>query len=130
MQHHSTFAEIVADEAAQVAAGAKGCGKTCDDGCHGDLVCARVQHPHDPDADMPPHPSGLATPKGNVTPHAGYTADGHVVQWTCLPGDHDGLTPKQRAAARAQTKADATRALLDTLDVPLLVQLLRDSGHL
>jgi hypothetical protein len=130
-----SVADIIELERAQVAAGSAPCGKVCDDGCHGDLVCLRVAHPHDPDAEMPPHPvTGIAQANGNVTPHYGYDGAGEPIQWQCLPGDHDGLTADQRAAKwgadAAAAKKAATEALLASIDPELLVQLLREGGHL
>lgn len=130
-----TFAGIVADEQEKVAAGAAACGQTCDDGCHGPLVCVRTAHPHDPAADRGTHPvTGQPQPAGNVSPHAAFGPDGALTQWTCLPGDHDGLTADQRAAKRAAELAAArdaaTRTLLGQIDPALLVSLLREGGHL
>ena len=72
-----TFAELVAAEEAQVAAGtAEGCGATC--GCHGNLICIRATHPHDPGADM-----GPGKPRGDVVPHVGRDDSGQLVQWVC-----------------------------------------------
>lgn len=116
-----TLAEHVAAEVADVAAGrAQSCGKACDDGCHGNLTCARAQHPHD-------HPD-------DVAPHAAVSEGGALVQWSCQPSDHDGLTGDTRAAARAVYEADAraqaTRVLFASIDPALLVAMLRDGGHL
>jgi hypothetical protein len=128
-----TFADLIAAEAAQVVAGrAAGCRKRCDDGCHGALTCIRAQHPHRPEGEPDPE-TGDPLP-AEVAPHVGYGPDGQLVQWTCLPGDHDGLTADERAARRAEVdaaaKAEATKALLDSVDPALLVKMLRDGGHL
>ncbi len=124
-----TLADVAKAEQERVTAGAAACGKTCDDGCHGNLTCVRVEHPHDPDADMGPD-----APRGNVVVHLGYQPDGTLTQWTCLPGDHDGLSDEQRAATRATTEAaartEATHALVAAVDPVLLLQLLRDGAHL
>lgn len=121
---------IVEAEQRAVAAGqSPPCSNVCDDGCHTPLVCVRAQHSHDPDVDM-----GEGRPRGDVVPHAAFNTGGDLVQWTCLPGDHDGLDDAARAAGRAeaemQARADATRALFDTIDPVLLVDLLRQGGHL
>ena len=128
-----TFADRIAAEAAQVVAGrAPGCGKRCDDGCHGPLTCIRTQHPHRPEGEPDPE-TGDPQP-ADVAPHVGYAADGSLVQWTCLPGDHDGLTDEHRTAKRAEdaaaSRVEVTKALLDSVDPALLVQMLRDGGHL
>ena len=124
------FASVVAHEQQQVTAGAPGCAQVCDDGCHGPLTCVRAQHGHDPDADMGVHPTrGHVLAPGDVSPHAAFV-DGALVQWTCLPGDHDGLTPHERAAQAAAVRADETRRLLTSIDPGLLVSLLREGGHL
>jgi hypothetical protein len=132
VRQRNTLADIIAAEQAQVAAGADGCAKHCDDGCHGDLICVRAAHPHDPNAEMV-HPVTGVPVKGNVVPHVGYGPDGGLVQWTCLPGDHDGLTaetrPGARAAAAAAERIKATRALVDSIDPQLLVELLRFGEH-
>lgn len=130
---HVTFAEKIAAEQAAVTAGkAKPCAKVCDDGCHGPVTCIRFEHPHDPDADMGYHADGWKLPPGDVAPHVGYDADGQLLQWTCLPGDHDGLTDETRSAARAevaqQARIQATRDLLANLDVTELVAALREAG--
>lgn len=130
-----TLADIVEQERAAVATGqAEPCGTTCDDGCHGPLTCVRAAHPHNPDADMGLAPDGRPLPRGDVVPHAGYTPDGTLVQWTCLPGDHDGLTTEQRTAKRAAdeqaARAAATEQLLAAVDPALLIQFLREGGHL
>ena len=129
----STLPTQLAWEAGEIRAGrAQPCGKRCDDGCHGTLVCERAAHTHDPDRSWT-HPRGHRI-VGDVSPHVAHDADGHLVQWTCLPDDHDGLDADQRATARAettaQTRAAATRALFDTIDPALLVTLLREGGHL
>lgn len=133
-RHTLTLAETVAQERAQIAAGAKGCARQCDDGCHGDLACVRVEHPHDPDKDMGTDPTGRPLPRGDVVPHVAAQADGSLVQWTCLPGDHDGLTVEQRADKRSADEAtareQATRDLLAAIDSNLLAQRLRGGGHL
>jgi hypothetical protein len=118
------LAAVVSNEQALVSQGhAQACGKTCDDGCHGDadapLVCVRQAHPHRPDGEQGP---------ADVVPHAGYRADGELVQWTCLPGDHDGLTAETRAIARAAASdsraAQNTRRLLDGIDLTVLAEAL------
>lgn len=126
-----TLAELAAREQEQVKAGAAACGKQCDGGCHGPLTCVRTAHPHDPHADMGVDDRhGQPRPRGNVTPHVGLDPSGVLVQWTCVPGDHDGLTAIERAAQTIALKADATRALFNSIDPQLLVQLLREGGHL
>lgn len=120
----SGLARTVAAEQEDVAAGrATVCGNICDG--HASLACVRAVHPHDPDADM-----GDGRPKGNVTPHAAFTDGGDLIQWTCLPGDHDGLTETERAEAAAAVRAEATRQLYAAIDPKLLVDLLREGGHL
>lgn len=126
----TSLADIAEAEAAQVAAGAEPCGKTCDDGCHTPVVCVRVSHAHDPDADMGINAAGHPNPPGDVSPHLGYDADGQLVQWNCLPGDHDELTDAERAAVVAEKMATATRLFLASIDPALLIQLLREGGHL
>jgi hypothetical protein len=121
---------IVEAEQRAVAAGqSPPCPNVCDDGCHSALVCIRAGHPHDPDVDM-----GEGRPRGNVVPHVGLDRDGQLVQWTCLPGDHDGLDDAARVQARAdadaRAKVEATHDLLETIDPALLVDLLRQGGHL
>ena len=128
-----TFADLIAAEAAQVIAGrTPGCGKRCDDGCHGDLTCIRAEHPHRPEGE--PHPDTGEPQPAEIVVHAGYGPGGELVQWTCLPGDHDGLTDEQRAARRAEAAAaarvEATSSLLDSVDPDLLIQMLRDGGYL
>lgn len=127
--------EVLTAERAAVAAGtAEPCGQTCDDGCHGDVVCARAAHSHDHEADMGVERDGRPRPPGDVVPHLGLDADGQLMQWTCLPGDHDGLTADERTAKRAAdasaAKAEATRALMASIDPAMLVSLLREGGHL
>lgn len=107
--------QLIDADQARIAAGADRCAQVCDDGCHGDLVCQRAAHPHDP---------------GNVTPHVGRDASGQMVQWTCLPGDRDSRTAGERKAEAAKVRAAATHSLLDQVDPALLVQLLKAGGHL
>jgi hypothetical protein len=109
-----TFADLIAAEAAAVKAGtAQPCGDTCL--CHGGHTCARATHPHNPDADL-----GDGKPRGNVAPHAGYTADGDLVQWTCTDPATRALTADQHAATAAQARADHSRDLLDSIDPDML----------
>jgi hypothetical protein len=122
LPHPRGLAAIVAHEQALVSQGhADGCGKTCDDGCHGDLACIRVVHPHRPDGEQ--DDSGAPLP-ADVVPHVGYGPNGELVQWTCLPGDHDGLTVETRQIARmaaaTQQRVEATRRFLDGLDMTVL----------
>jgi hypothetical protein len=131
----ATPVEVAAREQALVAEGTTPCGRVCDDGCHGELVCVRAMHAHDPDADMGLHPvTQRPRPKGNLIPHLALLPDGSCVQWTCLPADHDGLTAVERTAKRqadrAAARAAATRVLLAQIDPALLVSLLREGGHL
>lgn len=105
-----TFAEIVADEAEQVKAGAA---DPCDDTClcHGGIACVRLAHPHDPDADM-----GEGAARGNVVPHAGYDPDGQLVQWTCHDPATRVMTAADHAHALAQARIDHTQTLIGSLD--------------
>lgn len=130
-----TLLEVVTAERAAVAAGtADPCGQTCDDGCHGDVQCVRSAHPHDHEADTGTDEAGRPRPPGDVVPHAALDADGNLIQWTCLPGDHDGLTAEERttkrAADAAAARAAATQALFASIDPAMLVSLLREGGHL
>jgi hypothetical protein len=120
------LAAVVAREQALVSQGhADGCGKTCDDGCHGDLTCVRQVHPHRPEGEQ--GPDGAPLP-ADLVPHAGYGPDGQLVQWTCLPGDHDGLTAATREIARtaatAARTAESTRRLLADIDINVLAEAL------
>ncbi len=118
------LARIVRDEQATIAAGhATVCGNLCDG--HSGLACVRAVHPHDPDADM-----GDGKPPGDVVPHAAFDGDGQLVQWTCLPGDHDSTDTDQSEADTAAEREEATRTLLAQIDPALLVALLREGGHL
>lgn len=71
---------------------------------------------------------------GDVAPHVGYDQDGALLQWTCLPGDHDGLTDGERTAKReadtASARGAATKAMYGVIDPKLLVEMLRSDGHL
>lgn len=104
---------VLAAEQAAIAAGAAACGFTCQ--CHGGYTCLRTD-PHD------------------RSPHVGRQPDGALVQW----GVDECPTPEQLAAIEAEAakvRAAATRALFDSIDPALLVQLLReqlqkDGGHL
>lgn len=124
---------LTAEQAAVAAGTAEPCGQTCDDGCHGTVVCARAVHAHDSAADTGTDDEGRPLPAGDVVPHLGLDADGQLMQWTCLPGDHDGLTGDERTARReaeaVAAKAAATHALYASIDPELLVTLLREAGH-
>jgi hypothetical protein len=118
------FAAVVHAEQMAVADGAVGCGQVCDTGCHGPLACVRAEHPHRPEGEPDPD-TGDPLP-ADVAPHAGYTPDGQIVQWTCLPGDHDGLTDEERhlrrAAAHTAARTAATEQLLATCDLAELAR--------
>jgi hypothetical protein len=114
-----SFADRIAAEEARVAAGEPGCGDSCP--CHGSVTCIRVAHPHDADADM-----GPGIPPGDVVPHVGRDGDGALVQWVCA----DPEIRARPAAEPTDGREAATRALLASVDPALLVQLLRDGGHL
>jgi hypothetical protein len=124
---------LTAEQAAVAAGTAEPCSQSCDDGCHGTVTCSRAVHAHDPEAPAGSDVDGRPLPAGDVVPHLGLDVDGQLMQWTCLPGDHDGLTCEERTAKReadaAAAKAEATRALYASIDPALLVTLLREGGH-
>lgn len=109
------LAQIQAEQA-NVASGARACGKVCDEGCHGPLACARAAHPDAAD--------------GPAQPHMAVAVGGDPIQWLCRPGDHDGLTVQQRADRLTAQKQAATVAFLESIDPAELVASLRAGGHL
>jgi hypothetical protein len=132
-----TFADVIAREDAAVRGGHRGCGKTCDDGCHGVLRCVRLAHVHRHAPETIEHDDGSVTVLPvDIVPHAGYTSDGTLVQWTCKPDDHDGLTDAERRLAAstraAAERVSATHELLARVDPALMLELLtaqRDQQH-
>lgn len=107
-----TFADVVATEQAQVAAGTPACGHTCD--CHGGYVCVRT-------ADH------VTAGQMMRESHAGRDADGGLVHWTVdtcpTPEDH---AVNLLAAKAAQ--AEHTRAFLAGLDPDVLREFLTARG--
>lgn len=85
------------------------CGASC--ACHGGYVCARAKHPHE---------------AGNSSPHVAVAADGSPVQWEHHDGHGPVLTAEQVADAEQRARMEHTRALLATLDLDMLREVL---GH-
>jgi hypothetical protein len=104
-------AEMVTSEQQAVAAGrVRPCGKVCDDGCHGPVACVRGPARARPGRRHGADEAGRKRNLGSVVAHAGSGADGALMQWMCLPGDHDGLTGGERTAKRAAELAAAKEA--------------------
>lgn len=95
-------------EQAAVASGeATACGASC--ACHGAVACLRAEHPHD---------------VGNAHPHVGRDAGGNLVQWEHTDAHGPMLTADEVAAQVAEVRRAHTRALLDSLDLDLVRELL------
>lgn len=89
--------------------GTKTCGAHC--ACHGDHVCLRAPHPHEP---------------ADAQPHIGTDADGELVQWIHTIDDGPMLTAEDVERQVVEARRERTRALLADLDHSMLREALSE----